>query len=252
MKVLVAVKRTVDPDIRVRVKADGSAVDVSGARMSMNPFDEVALEEAVRMKERGLADEVLAVSAGPSGSQETLRLALALGADRALFIETEVVLQPLAVAHLLQAVCGRESPQLVLCGKQAIDDDAAQTGPMLAAMMDWPQAAFASEIFIDTGDGNGRAVVAREVDEGIETVEILLPAVITTDLRLNSPRFASLMDSVRARKKPLEILTPEVLGVDVAPRLESLEVLEPPPRAPGICVKSAADLARFLKERGVA
>ncbi|MDR2506522.1 MAG: electron transfer flavoprotein subunit beta/FixA family protein [Candidatus Accumulibacter sp.] len=252
MKVLVAVKRTVDPDVRARVKADGSAVDVSSARMSMNPFDAVALEEAVRMKERGLADEVLAVSAGPAGSQETLRLALALGADRALFIETEVVLQPLAVARLLQAVCERESPRLALCGKQAIDDNAAQTGPMLAAMMGWPQAAFASEIFIDPGDGNGRAMVAREVDEGIETVEITLPAVITTGLRLNSPRFASLMDSVRARKKPLETLTPEALGVDAAPRLETLEVLEPPPRAPGVRVKSAADLARFLRERGAA
>ncbi|MDR1275104.1 MAG: electron transfer flavoprotein subunit beta/FixA family protein [Candidatus Accumulibacter sp.] len=251
MKILVAVKRVADPDARVRVRADGSALDVSGAPRVMNPFDEIALEEAVRLKEKGLAEEVIAVSAGETDSQEMLRTALARGADRAVLIATAVALQPLAVAKLLRAVCERESPQLVVCGKQATDDDAAQTGPMLSAMLGWPQAAFASEISVEAEGGGYRATVVREVDEGSETVELPLPAVVTAGLRLNEPRFTSLARLVQARKKPLEILTPEVLGVDVISHIETLSFMESPRREPGVRVKSVAELVRLLKERGV-
>ncbi|MDR1163645.1 MAG: electron transfer flavoprotein subunit beta/FixA family protein [Candidatus Accumulibacter sp.] len=251
MKILVAVKRVVDPDARVRVRADGSALDVSGAQRVMNPFDEIALEEAVHLKEKGLATEVIAVSAGEPESQEILRTALARGADRAVLIPTAAALQPLAVAKLLRAVCERESPQLVVCGKQATDDDAAQTGPMLAAMLGWPQAAFASELSIEAQGGGYRATVVREVDEGSETVELPLPAVVTAGLRLNEARFTSLAKLVKARKMPLEILAPEVLGVDLGSRLETLSVIEAPRREPGVRVKSVAELVRILKERGV-
>lgn len=247
MKILVAVKRAVDYNIKVRPKTDGSGVDIAHARMAMNPFDEIAVEEAVRLKEGGIATEVVAVSAGPATCQETLRTALALGADRGLLIETDVELQPLAVAKLLKAICEREQPQLVLCGKQAIDDDAHQTGQMLAALLDWPQATCASGITI-TADGN-RTTVVREIDGGLETVDIALPAVITADLRLNQPRYATLPNIMKARKKPLDTLTPLALGVDVAPRLKTLKVVEPPPRPPGIRVADVAELVDRLKNQ---
>ncbi|MEI7612190.1 MAG: electron transfer flavoprotein subunit beta/FixA family protein [Betaproteobacteria bacterium] len=251
MKVLVAVKRCVDYNVRVRAKADASAVDVANARMSMNPFDEIAVEEAVRMKEAGVVSEVVAVSAGVSNCQETLRTAMALGADRAILIETDAELQPLAVAKLLQAVCTREQPQIVLCGKQAIDDDANQTGQMLAALMDWPQATYASKIGM-TGDGEKRrAIVTREIDGGTETVEVQLPAVITVDLRLNEPRYSTLPNIMKARKKPLDTVTPESLGVEVSPRLKTLKVSEPPKRPAGIRVQSVIELVAHLRSVGV-
>jgi electron transfer flavoprotein beta subunit len=251
LKVLVAVKRAVDYNVRVRVKADGSGVDVANARMSMNPFDEIAVEEAVRLKEAGIASEVVVVSAGPAACQDTLRTALALGADRALLIESEIELQPLAVAKLLKAVCLREQVQIVLCGKQAIDDDANQTGQMLAALMYWPQATCASKVVVSGEGGEQRAVVTREIDGGLETLEISLPAVITVDLRLNEPRYASLPNIMKARKKPLETLTPQSLDVDVMPRLRTLSVSEPHRRAAGIRVGSVDELVRCLKADGV-
>lgn len=244
MKVLVAVKRVVDYNVNVRVKADESGVDIANVKMSMNPFDEIAVEEAVRMKEAGVATEVIAVSAGPAACQETLRTALALGADRALLINTDVELQPLAVAKLIKAVCEKEGPGIVLCGKQAIDDDANQTGQMLAALMDWPQAAFASKVVV-TGD---KASVTREVDGGLETVEMSLPVVITADLRLNEPRYATLPNIMKAKKKPLDTVTPEALGVDVAPRLKTLKVTEPPKRKAGVIVGNVNELVSKLKE----
>ncbi len=251
MKVLVAVKRCVDYNVRVRVKADGSGVDVANSRMSMNPFDEIAVEEAVRMKEAGVASEVVAVSAGVANCQETLRTAMALGADRAILIETDAELQPLAVAKLLKAVCEREQPQIVLCGKQAIDDDANQTGQMLAALMGWSQATFASKLGI-AGEGERRcAVVMREIDGGTETVEVLLPAVITADLRLNEPRYSTLPNIMKAKKKPLDTLTPESLGVDVAPRLKTLRVSEPSKRQAGIKVHTVGELVAHLHAEGV-
>jgi electron transfer flavoprotein beta subunit len=243
MKVLVPIKRVVDFNVKVRVKPDGSGVDTANVKMSMNPFDEIAVEEAVRLKEKGVATEVVAVSCGPAACQETLRTALAIGADRALLVETEVELQPLAVAKLLRAIAGRESPQLVIMGKQAIDDDANQTGQMLAALLDWPQATFASKIDI----ADGRATVKREIDGGLETLSMALPAVITADLRLNEPRYATLPNIMKAKKKPLEVLRPDALGVDVAPRLTTLKVVEPPKRKGGGRVADAKELVAKLR-----
>ncbi len=243
MKVLVSVKRVVDYNVKVRVKADGSGVDTANVKMSMNPFDEIAVEEAVRLKEKGAATEIVAVSCGVAGCQETLRTALALGADRAILVETTVELQPLAVAKLLQAIVAKEQPQLVLMGKQAIDDDANQTGQMLAALLDWPQAAFASKIEI----GGEMASIKREVDGGLETVEVSLPAVVTADLRLNEPRYATLPNIMKAKKKPLEVVKPETLGVDVAPRLATLKVVEPPKRHGGGRVADVAQLVEKLR-----
>ncbi len=243
MKVLVPVKRVVDYNVKVRVKADGSGVDLANVKMSMNPFDEIAVEAAVRMKEAGLASEVVVVSCGPAACQETLRTALAIGADRGVLVESDAELQPLAVAKLLQAVCARELPGLVICGKQAIDDDASQVGQMLAALLGWPQATFASKI----GVAAGKATVAREVDGGTETLEIRLPAVVTTDLRLNEPRYATLPNIMKAKKKPLETLKAADLGVDIAPRLRILKVAEPARRGGGIKVADVAQLLDKLK-----
>ncbi len=243
MKVLVPVKRVVDYNVKVRVKPDGSGVDTANVKMSMNPFDEIAIEEAVRMKEKGVATEVVAVSCGLASCQETLRTALALGADRAILVETDVELQPLAVAKLLRAVVGNESPQLVILGKQAIDDDANQTGQMLAALLDWPQAAFASKVDIAAGV----ATVKREVDGGLETIEMKLPAIITTDLRLNEPRYATLPNIMKAKKKPLDVTTPATLGVDVAPRLTTLKVVEPGKRKGGGKVADVKELVAKLR-----
>ena len=243
MKILVPVKRVVDYNVKVRVKADGTGVDIANVKMSINPFDEIAIEEAVRLKEAGIATEVVAVSAGLANCQETLRTAMALGADRAILIETDAELQPLAVAKLLKAVCAKEQPQIVLCGKQAIDDDANQTGQMLAALMNWPQATFASKVVV----AGSKATVTREIDGGLETIEIGLPAVVTSDLRLNEPRYATLPNIMKAKKKPLETLTPAALGVDVAPRLKALKMAEPPKRAGGVLVKDVAELIAKLK-----
>ena len=247
MKIVVAVKRVVDYNVKVRIKADGTGVDIANAKMSMNPFDEIAVEEAVRLKEAGIATEVIAVSAGVASCQDTLRTALALGADRAILIQTDVELQPLAVAKLLKAVCEKEQPQIVLCGKQAIDDDANQTGQMLAALMAWPQATFASKLSV----ADGKATVIREIDGGHETVEIPLPAVVTADLRLNEPRYATLPNIMKAKKKPLDILTPDALSIDVTPRLRTLKVSEPPKRTAGIKVADVAELVARLKTTGV-
>src|SRR6187431_2774803 len=238
MKVLVPVKRVVDYNVKVRVKSDGSGVDIANVKMSMNPFDEIAVEEAVRLKEKGVAMEVIAVSCGVTQSQETLRTAMAIGADRAILVETTEELQPLAVAKLLKALVEKEQPQLVILGKQAIDDDCNQTGQMLAALLDWPQATFASKIAID----GERAEVTREVDGGLETVAFKLPAIVTTDLRLNEPRYASLPNIMKAKKKPIATMTPDELGVDVTPRLVTLKVEEPAKRAGGVKVGSVAEL----------
>ncbi len=243
MKILVPVKRVVDYNVKVRVKPDGSGVDTANVKMSMNPFDEIAVEEAVRLKEKGHASEIVAVSCGVAACQETLRTALALGADRAILVDTDVDLQPLAVAKLLQAIVAQESPGLVILGKQAIDDDANQTGQMLAALLDWPQATFASKVEI----GEGKATVKREVDGGLETVEVALPAIITTDLRLNEPRYATLPNIMKAKKKPLATTTPAVLGVDVAPRLATLKVVEPPKRKGGGKVADVKELVAKLR-----
>jgi len=243
MKVLVPVKRVVDFNVKVRVKPDGSGVDLANVKMSMNPFDEIAVEEAVRLKERGIATEIVAISCGVTACQETLRTALALGADRAILVESTADLQPLAVAKLIAAIAEKESPQLVLLGKQAIDDDANQVGQMVAALLDWPQATFASKLDI----ADGKASVKREVDGGLETVEIGLPAVVTTDLRLNEPRYATLPNIMKAKKKPLETVTPEGLGVDVAPRLATVKVEEPAKRVGGGKVASVAELVDKLR-----
>jgi electron transfer flavoprotein beta subunit len=243
MKVLVAVKRVVDYNVKVRVKPDGSGVDTANVKMSMNPFDEIAVEEAVRLKEKGVATEIVAVSCGPTASQETLRTALALGADRAVLVATDVELQPLAVAKLLHAVVAKEQPKLVILGKQAIDDDANQTGQMLSALLGWPQATYASKVDV-AGD---RATIKREVDGGLETIEIGLPAVVTTDLRLNEPRYATLPNIMKAKKKPMETLTPDALGVDVTPRLATLRVVEPPKRKGGGKVADVAELVAKLR-----
>ncbi len=243
MKVLVSVKRVVDYNVKVRVKADGTGVETANVKMSMNPFDEIALEEAVRLKEAGVATEIVAVSAGLAACQETLRTALAIGADRAILVETDAELQPLAVAKLLQALCAKESPQLVILGKQAIDDDANQTGQMLAALLKWPQATFASKVKI----ADGKATVTREVDGGLETIALKLPAIITTDLRLNEPRYVTLPNIMKAKKKTLENLTPDALGVDVKPRLQTLKVVEPAKRKAGIKVPDAKTLVDKLR-----
>jgi electron transfer flavoprotein beta subunit len=243
MKILVAVKRVIDFNVKVRVKADGTGVEAANVKMSMNPFDEIAVEEAVRLREAGRASEIVAVSCGVSTCQETLRTALAMGADRAILVETDVALQPLAVAKLLKAICDREAPGLVICGKQAIDDDANQVGQMLAALMGWPQATFASKVTL----GAETATVIREIDGGLETLEIRLPAVITTDLRLNEPRYASLPNIMKAKKKTLDVVRPEALEVDVAPRLQTLRMAEPPKRRAGVKVATAAELVDKLR-----
>ena len=243
MKILVPVKRVVDYNVKIRVKADGAGVDLANVKMSMNPFDEIAVEEAVRLKEAGVATEVIAVSCGLAACQETLRTAMAIGADRGILVETDVELEPIAVAKLLKALCDREQPQLVICGKQAIDDDASQTGQMLAALAGWPQATFASKVVF----ADGKAAVTREIDGGLETLEISLPAVVTSDLRLNEPRYATLPNIMKAKKKQLDTVTPAELGVDVAPRLTVLKVSEPPKRSAGIKVADVAELVNKLK-----
>ena len=243
MKILVPIKRVVDANVKVRVKADGTGVELANVKMAMNPFDEIAVEEAVRLKEAGAATEIVAVSCGVAACQETLRTALALGADRAILVETGADLQPLAVAKLLKAIIAKESPQLVLMGKQAIDDDNNQTGQMLAALLGWPQATFASKVKLE----GGGAQVTREVDGGLETVAVKLPAVVTTDLRLNEPRYVTLPNIMKAKKKPLETLKPEALGVDVAPRLAVLKVEEPAKRKAGVKVADAKALVEKLK-----
>ena len=243
MKILVPVKRVVDYNVKVRVKADGSGVETAGVKMSMNPFDEIGVEEAVRLKEKGAASEIIAVSMGVPQCSETIRTALAMGADRGILVQTNAELQPLAVAKLLKAIADKEQPKLIILGKQAIDDDMNATGQMLAALLGWPQATFASKIAID----GERAEVTREVDGGLETVEFKLPAVVTTDLRLNEPRYASLPNIMKARKKPIATTTPEALGVDVTPRLVVLKVEEPPKRQAGQKVGSVAELVDRLK-----
>ena len=243
MKILVPVKRVVDYNVKVRVKADSTGVDLANVKMSMNPFDEIAVEEALKLKEAGQATEVIAVSAGTAAAQETLRTALAMGADRAILIETDAELQPLAVAKLLKAVVDKEAPGLVIAGKQAIDDDAGQVGAMLAALLDWPQVTFASKV---TAAG-GKLTVVREIDGGLESVEVATPAVLTADLRLNTPRYATLPNIMKAKKKPLDIVKPDALGVDVTPRLKTLKVVEPPKRKGGVMVKDVAELVAKLK-----
>ena len=243
MKVLVAVKRVVDYNVKVRVKSDNTGVDIANVKMSMNPFDEIAVEEAVRLKEKGVVTEIIAVSCGVTQCSETLRTAMAIGADRAILVETSEELQPLAVAKLLKALVDKEQPGLVILGKQAIDDDCNQTGQMLAALGDMPQATFASKVEIV----DGKAVVSREVDGGMETLSISLPAVITTDLRLNEPRYVTLPNIMKAKKKQLDIFKPEDLGVNVSPRLKTLKVSEPPKRSAGIKVPDVATLVAKLK-----
>ncbi|WCS28199.1 electron transfer flavoprotein subunit beta/FixA family protein [Methylobacterium sp. NMS14P] len=248
MKVLVPVKRVVDYNVKIRVKADGSGVELANVKMSMNPFDEIAVEEAIRLKEKGKVTEIVAVSIGPQQAQETLRTALAMGADRAVLVKTDVNCEPLAVAKLLKAIVEKESPELVILGKQAIDDDSNQTGQMLAALLGWPQGTFAYKI----EPGEGSLDVTREVDGGLQTVSLKLPAIVTTDLRLNEPRYASLPNIMKAKKKPLEELAPDALGVDVTPRLTVLKTAEPPGRSAGVKVASAAELVQKLKvEAGV-
>ena len=243
MKILVPVKRVVDYNVKVRVKSDGTGVDIANVKMSMNPFDEIAVEEAMRLKEAGKATEVIVVSCGVVQCQETLRTAMAIGADRGVLVETDVELQPLAVAKLIKALADKEQPQLIILGKQAIDDDCNQTGQMLAALLGWPQATFASKVVVD-GD---KVAVTREVDGGLETLSLTLPAIITTDLRLNEPRYVTLPNIMKAKKKALEIVKPADLGVDVAPRLKTLKVSEPPKRSAGIKVPDVATLVAKLK-----
>jgi electron transfer flavoprotein beta subunit len=243
MKVLVPVKRVVDYNVKVRVKSDGSGVDIANVKMSMNPFDEIALEEAMRLKEAGKVTEVVAVSCGVTQAQETLRTGMAIGADRAILVETSADLEPLAVAKLLKAVADKEQPQLIILGKQAIDDDSNQTGQMLAALLGWPQATFASKVVLE----DGKATVTREVDGGLETLALTLPAIVTTDLRLNEPRYVTLPNIMKAKKKLLDVVKPEDLGVDVAPRLKTLKVVEPAKRSAGIKVPDAATLVAKLR-----
>lgn len=243
MKVLVPVKRVVDFNVKVRVKSDGSGVETANVKMSMNPFDEIAVEEAIRLKEGGVVTEIVAVSIGTSACQETLRTALALGADRAILVETAVDTEPLAVARLLEKIAGKEAPQVVIMGKQAIDDDSNQTGQMLAALLGWSQATFASKVSVE----GEQAQVTREVDGGLETLRVKLPTVITTDLRLNEPRYVTLPNIMKAKKKQMETLTPEALGVDVTPRLTTLKVSEPPKRSAGQRVKTVGELVDKLK-----
>ncbi|MCL4765656.1 MAG: electron transfer flavoprotein subunit beta/FixA family protein [Hyphomicrobiaceae bacterium] len=250
MKILVPVKRVVDYNVKIRVKPDGTGVELANVKMSMNPFDEIAVEEAIRLKEKGLASEIVAVSIGPAKSQETIRTALAMGADRGILVETEdgAAVEPLAVAKLLKAVIASEQPGLVILGKQAIDDDCNQTGQMLAALLGWPQATFASKLVLE----DNAALVTREVDGGLETLKLKLPAIVTTDLRLNEPRYASLPNIMKAKKKPLDIKKAADLGVDIAPRLQVLQTTEPPARKSGVKVASVAELVEVLKtEAGV-
>ena len=243
MKALVAVKRVVDYNVKIRVKPDQSGVELQNVKMSMNPFDEIAVEEGMRLKESGTIEELIAVSIGPAQSQETIRTALAMGADRGILVETDQEVQPLAVAKILKAIALKESPDIVIVGKQAIDDDSNQTGQMLAALMDWPQATFASELEI----GSGEASVTREVDGGLETIKVKLPMVMSTDLRLNEPRYASLPNIMKAKKKPIDTTTPAELGVDIAPRLKTIKVEEPPKRQGGVKVADVAELVDKLK-----
>ena len=248
MKIVVPVKRVVDYNVKIRVKQDGSGIDLANVKMSMNPFDEIAVEEAVRLKEKSGAQEIVVVSIGPSKSQETLRTALAIGADRAILVETDQLVEPLAVAKLLKAIVDAEKPDLVILGKQAIDDDCNQTGQMLAALLGWPQGTFASKVV----PASGAVSVTREVDGGLETVNLTLPAVVTTDLRLNEPRYPSLPNIMKAKKKPLDTKKPEDLGVDVTPRLKVIKTSEPPIRKAGIKVKTVSELVDKLKnEAGV-
>ena len=248
MKVLVPVKRVVDYNVKIRVRPDGSGIELANVKMSMNPFDEIAVEEAVRLKEQGKASEIVAVSIGPQQASETIRTALAMGADRGILVKTDQVVEPLAVAKILKAVAGQESPQLIILGKQAIDDDSNQTGQMLAALLGWPQGTFAYKLAF----AEGSIDVTREVDGGLQTVSLKLPAVVTTDLRLNEPRYASLPNIMKAKKKPLAETTPEALGVDVAPRLKVLKTTEPSGRKAGVKVGSVAELVQKLKvEAGV-
>lgn len=245
MKVLVPVKRVVDYNVKVRAKSDGSGVDIANVKMSMNPFDEIAVEEATRLKEGGKVTEVIAVSCGVTQSQETLRTAMAIGADRGILVETpaDVELQPLAVAKLVKALADKEQPQLIILGKQAIDDDSNQTGQMLAALLDWPQATFASKVVLE----DGKVTVTREVDGGLETIALTLPAIVTTDLRLNEPRYVTLPNIMKAKKKQLDVVKPDELGVDIAPRVKTLKVVEPPKRSAGIKVPDVATLVSKLK-----
>jgi len=243
MKLLVPVKRVVDYNVKVRVKSDGTGVETAGVKMSMNPFDEIAVEEAVRLKEKGIATEIVAVSMGIPACAETIRTALAMGADRGILVETDVELQPLAVAKLLKALADKEQPGLIIMGKQAIDDDMNATGQMLAALLGWPQGTFASRVTIE-GD---KLVVTREIDGGLETLELDMPCIITTDLRLNEPRYASLPNIMKARKKPIETIKPADLGVDPAPRLRLVKVAEPPRRVAGVKVASVAELVQKLR-----
>jgi electron transfer flavoprotein beta subunit len=243
MKVLVAVKRVVDPNIKVRVKSDGTGVEIANVKMAMNPFCEIAVEQAIRMKEAGVVTEIVVVSIGAQQCQETLRTALAMGADRAILVQTDVEVQPLAVAKVLKAIAGKENPKLVIMGKQAIDDDCNQSGQMLAALLDWPQATFISKIEV-SGE---QAEVTREIDGGLETLTIKLPAVVTTDLRLNEPRYVTLPNIMKAKKKPLEVIKPDALGVDVAPRLTTLKVQEPQTRGAGVKVADVAELIDKLR-----
>ncbi len=245
MKALVSVKRVVDYNVKVRVKSDGSGVDIANVKMSMNPFDEIAVEEATRLKEGGKVTEVIAVSCGVAQCQETLRTAMAIGADRGILVETaaDLDLQPLAVAKLLKALADKEQPQLIILGKQAIDDDSNQTGQMLAALLGWPQATFASKVVLE----DGKVSVTREVDGGLETLALRLPAIVTTDLRLNEPRYVTLPNIMKAKKKTLDIVKPEELGVDVAPRVKTLKVAEPPKRSAGVKVPDVATLVAKLK-----
>ena len=243
MKVFVPVKRVVDYNVKIRVKSDGSGVDLVNVKMSMNPFDEIALEEATRLKEAGKVSEVIAISCGVAQCQETLRSAMAIGADRAILVETTANLEPLAVAKLLKALADREQPQLIILGKQAIDDDCNQTGQMLAALLGWPQATFASKILLE----DGKLTVTREVDAGLETLTLTLPAIVTTDLRLNEPRYVTLPNIMKAKKKPLDVVKPEELGVDCTARLKTLKVMEPAKRLAGIVVKDVATLVDKLR-----
>src|SRR5476651_1357589 len=243
MKILVPVKRVVDYNVKVRVKTDGSGVDIANVKMSMNPFDEIALEEAMRLKEAGKVTEVVAISCGVTQCQETLRTGMAIGADRAILVETATELEPLAVAKLLKALADKEQPQLIILGKQAIDDDANQVGQMLAALLGWPQATFASKVSVEAG----KATVTREIDGGLETIQVDLPAIVTTDLRLNTPRYATLPNIMKAKKKPLDVVTPDALGVDITPRLSTLKLAEPTKREAGVRVADAADLVAKLK-----
>ncbi len=243
MKVLVPVKRVVDYNVKVRVKSDGTGVDIANVKMSMNPFDEIALEEATRLKEAGKVTEVVAISCGVDKCQETLRTGMAIGADRGILVQTDVELEPLAVAKLIKALADKEQPQLIILGKQAIDDDSNQTGQMLAALLGWPQATFASKVVLE----DGKATVTREVDGGLETLALTLPAIITTDLRLNEPRYVTLPNIMKAKKKPLETIKPEDLGVDVAPRLKTLKVVEPAKRSAGVKVPDVGTLVQKLR-----